>query len=54
MLYFARWKTTLIWMAVFVSAMVALPNILSKNTLEAMPDWLPKGPSLEARTQRDH
>lgn len=43
MLYFARWKTTLIWMAVFVSAMVALPNILSKNTLEAMPDWLPKG-----------
>lgn len=43
MLYFARWKTTLIWMAVFLSAMVALPNVLSQSTLNSMPDWFPKG-----------
>ena len=42
MLYFARWKTTLIWMAVFLSAMVALPNLLSQKQLEAFPDWMPK------------
>lgn len=42
MLYFARWKTTLIWMAVFVSALVALPNLLSQNMLQQFPDWMPK------------
>lgn len=42
MLYFARWKTTLIWMAVFLSAVIALPNLLSEKQLEAFPDWLPK------------
>lgn len=43
MLYFARWKTTLIWLAVFMSAMVALPNLLSENTLKSLPDFMPKG-----------
>lgn len=43
MLYFARWKTTLIWLAVFLSAMVALPNLLSENTLKSFPDFMPKG-----------
>ncbi|MEW7006822.1 MULTISPECIES: protein translocase subunit SecDF [unclassified Lentilitoribacter] len=43
MLYFARWKTTLIWLAVFMSAVVALPNLLSENTLKNFPDFMPKG-----------
>ncbi len=43
MLYFARWKTTLIWMAVFISAVIAIPNLFSEKQLEAFPDWMPKG-----------
>lgn len=43
MLYFARWKTTLIWMAVFLGAVIAIPNLFSEKQLEAFPDWMPKG-----------
>lgn len=42
MLYFSRWKTILIWLAVLTGVLFALPNLLSKSTLDALPDWLPK------------
>jgi SecD/SecF fusion protein len=42
MLYFARWKTILIWLTVLASIIVALPNAISEKTLNALPDWLPK------------
>ena len=42
MLYFARWKTILIWLVVLAGVVVALPNLFSKEQLAAMPDWLPK------------
>ncbi len=42
MLYFSRWKTILIWLAVLTGVVFALPNLFSKSTLDALPDWLPK------------
>ncbi len=41
MLYFSRWKTIFIWLVVAVSALVALPNVLSDNILNSMPGALP-------------
>ena len=42
MLYFSRWKTTLIWLAILASVVFAAPNLLSKQQLAALPDWMPK------------
>ncbi|MDF2371832.1 MAG: protein translocase subunit SecDF [Rhizobiaceae bacterium] len=42
MLYFSRWKTTLIWFAIFASVVFALPNLLSQQQLSSFPDWMPK------------
>lgn len=42
MLYFSRWKTTLIWLAVFAGVVFALPNLLSQQQLSELPDWMPK------------
>ncbi|MGN6469355.1 MAG: protein translocase subunit SecD, partial [Rhizobiaceae bacterium] len=42
MLYFSRWKTVLIWLAVLASVVFAAPNLFPKATLEKLPDWLPK------------
>ncbi|MCC0029181.1 MAG: protein translocase subunit SecDF [Brucellaceae bacterium] len=42
MLYFSRWKTILIWLAVLTGVLFALPNVVSKSTLDGLPDWLPK------------
>lgn len=41
MLYFSRWKTFFIWFTVLVSVLVALPNLLSDEQLEALPSWMP-------------
>ncbi len=41
MLHFTRWKTVAIWLTVLVSVLFALPNLLSKSQLDAMPSWLP-------------
>jgi len=41
MLYFAKWKTTLILLVCLIGMAMALPNVMSKSTLSAMPDWLP-------------
>ena len=42
MLYFSRWKTVLIWLAVLAGVVFAAPNLFSKATLDKLPDWLPK------------
>jgi SecD/SecF fusion protein len=42
MLYFSRWKTTLIWLAVLASVVFALPNLLTSQQLSELPDWMPK------------
>lgn len=42
MLYFSRWKTVLIWLTVLAGLLFAVPNLLSKSVLDAMPDWMPK------------
>lgn len=41
MLYFPRWKTILIWLAIVVSLIVALPNVFSDATLQRFPSFLP-------------
>lgn len=42
MLYFARWKISLIVLAVLAGLVTTLPNFFSSDTLKAWPDWLPK------------
>jgi len=42
MLHFQRWKTALIIVVVLFSALAALPNLVSRETLESSwPGWLP-------------
>ncbi|ATN34175.1 protein translocase subunit SecDF [Rhizobium sp. ACO-34A] len=41
MLYVSRWKTVLIWLAVLVSTLVALPNVFSEKQLGFLPSWFP-------------
>ncbi|MEE2950585.1 MAG: protein translocase subunit SecDF [Pseudomonadota bacterium] len=42
MLYFSRWKTILIWLVVAAGALFAAPNLVSRDTLAGLPDFLPK------------
>lgn len=42
MLYFSRWKTISIWLVVVVAVILAAPNLFSQQTLDSLPDWLPK------------
>ncbi|MCA1296951.1 protein translocase subunit SecD [Stappia indica] len=42
MLYFARWKISLIVLVVLAGLVTTLPNFFSSDTLKAWPDWLPK------------
>jgi len=42
MLYFSRWKTALIWLAIVAGIVFALPNLLTQQQLAHVPDWLPK------------
>ncbi|MDX5592826.1 protein translocase subunit SecD [Pseudovibrio sp. SPO723] len=42
MLYFARWKITLILLVVLAGVLATLPNFFSKSTLESWPDFMPK------------
>ncbi|MCO6186143.1 protein translocase subunit SecDF [Rhizobium sp. L1K21] len=42
MLYFARWKTVLIWLTVAAGFFIALPNALNNDFLSRLPDWVPK------------
>ncbi len=42
MLYFAKWKITLIVLLSVLGILLALPNVFSTKTLNSLPDWLPK------------
>ncbi len=42
MLYFSRWKSALIWLAVVVGFVIASPNFFSRETLAQLPGFLPK------------
>ena len=42
MLYFSRWKTALIWLAVFMGLVFAAPNLFPQSVLAGLPDWMPK------------
>lgn len=42
MLYFSRWKAALIWLVVFMGVIFALPNLFSRDTLDGLPNFLPK------------
>jgi SecD/SecF fusion protein len=41
MLYFSRWKTTLIMLAVLAGVVFAFPNLLSREQAASLPEWLP-------------
>lgn len=41
MLYFSRWKTVLIWLAVVLAAVFAFPNLLSRDEAATLPEFLP-------------
>ncbi|PWW04190.1 protein translocase subunit secF /protein translocase subunit secD [Hoeflea marina] len=41
MLYFSRWKTTLIWLAVLAGVVFAFPNLLSQDQVGKLPEFLP-------------
>ena len=42
MLYFSRWKTTLIWLVILAGVLFAFPNLLTQQQLSQLPDWFPK------------
>ena len=42
MLYFSRWKTIGIWLAVALSVIFAAPNLIPQHVLATWPDWVPK------------
>jgi SecD/SecF fusion protein len=42
MLYFSRWKTIGIWIAVALSVLFAAPNLIPQHVLATWPDWAPK------------
>ena len=42
MLYFARWKVTLILLVVLAGIVMTFPNFFAKDTVANWPDWLPK------------
>ncbi len=41
MLYFSRWKSTLILLSVLAGMMFAVPNFVSQETLDKFPSWVP-------------
>lgn len=42
MLYFAPWKTALIWLTVVVGVLFALPNLYPQSFKDSLPDFMPK------------
>ena len=42
MLYFSRWKIISILAVIFAGFLYAAPNMISQQTLDALPNWLPK------------
>lgn len=44
MLYFSRWQTVLIWVAVALGILYTLPNVMPQSYLSALPSWAPSRP----------
>lgn len=42
MLYFSRLKMILIWLAVAITVILAVPNLFPASTLAQLPSWVPK------------
>ncbi|MFZ2100635.1 MAG: protein translocase subunit SecDF [Oricola sp.] len=42
MLYFAPWKTALIWLTIIVGVLFAAPNLFSSSTVASFPGFLPQ------------
>ncbi|MGI9406345.1 MAG: protein translocase subunit SecD [Hyphomicrobiaceae bacterium] len=42
MLHFSRWKTISVILACLLGLFFAAPNLIGKDTLRGIPDWLPK------------
>ena len=42
MLQFAKWKTALIIGICLIGVLFTAPNLIGRQTLDALPDWLPK------------
>jgi SecD/SecF fusion protein len=42
MLYFSPWKTALIWIAIVVGILFAIPNLFSNQALQSFPGFLPQ------------
>jgi SecD/SecF fusion protein len=42
MLYFSRWKTASILLAIIAGLLFAAPNIMSEQLRDSLPDWMPK------------
>ncbi|GGB53331.1 hypothetical protein GCM10011505_37970 [Tistrella bauzanensis] len=42
MLHFAKWKTVLIIAICLIGALFTAPNLIGRQTLDSLPDWLPK------------
>ena len=41
-MYYSRWKIALYAVPILIGILLALPNLLSGQQLDAIPDWLPK------------
>lgn len=44
MLHFSRWQTILIWLAVVLGILYALPNVMPQSVLSELPSWAPSRP----------
>ncbi|MDN2564806.1 protein translocase subunit SecDF [Aquibium sp. A9E412] len=44
MLYFSRWQTVLIWLAVVFGIAYAAPNVLPPSLFQSLPAWAPSKP----------
>jgi SecD/SecF fusion protein len=43
-MYYPRWKIALYAVSILIGILVAVPNLLPRQQLDALPDWLPKQP----------
>ena len=41
MVYFSKWKISIILGIVFLGFAIAAPNLLEQKTADKLPDWLP-------------
>ncbi len=42
MLHFSKFKTIIVLLVLFVGTLLALPNLINRATLDALPSWVPK------------